>query len=203
MQWICRFSYLWMFQVLRWDFNTATLGGGGSHEKHTHTQVHTHTRLNKTHTLSAASHEVSQCCCEASIQLLAFQQHVQNKKKKKDTYKQHRYKCSGAMTFKCSRQVYETNWTFSESSCNSHELLSCLKSSSSNSNGSCSVVATISKALAPAVTPYEHWGRTRLRIFCAIKLPAFISHAIQFHCFKIMTEKIKEQEQADDDREQI
>lgn len=39
-----------------------------------------------------------------------------------------------------------------------------------------------SKALAPAVTPCEHWGRTRLGILCN-KTPCFISHAIQFHFF--------------------
>lgn len=79
-------------------------------------------------------------------------------------------------------------------------IWSFFKSSSSNSIRVLLSSSNYSKALAPAVTPYKHWGRARLRIFCAIKLPAFISHAIQL-LFLYMTGK-KRPKQADGEREE-
>lgn len=78
-------------------------------------------------------------------------------------------------------------FSFSVTSCNSHVLFF-LSLHRPTVIGSCSVVVTIPKPWLlqlPRTTP----GARKAPNFCAIKLPAFISHAIQLHFF-CMTEKI-------------
>lgn len=151
--------------------HTVTQASWETHNNTSHTHAHSKLKQNKkTQTFSTASHEVNQCCCEASTQLLAiwavgFKKKININKKKKNIQAA-LLQMLGCHDFQnAAGKLPKPNFPFLWHPATVMCCFFLFKSSSSNSIRVLLSSSNYSKALAPAVTPYEHWGRTRLRIF--------------------------------------